>query len=150
MFDTSYTRGPFDNSPSSPNSLGQGLAALLLGQPTGGLIDNNDSQANQSTYWALYFHDNWRASRKLTLDLGVRWEYEGPMTERYNRSVRGFDPNAAQKIEAAARTNYAGQPDVLSVDQFRVRGGLLFAGAAGQPRGLWDRDRKSTRLNSSH
>jgi hypothetical protein len=139
-FATDFTRGPLDNSPSSPGSLGQGLAAFLLGQPTSGFIDNNDNQAVQSTYWSLYFHDNWRVNRKLTLDLGLRWEYEGPLTERFNRSVRGFDTNAAQAIEGAARARYAMQPDpALPADQFRVRGGLLFAGVGDQPRELWDR-----------
>ncbi len=139
-FDTTFTRGPFDNSPSSPGGLGQGLAAFLLGQPTGGYIDNNDSQANQSTYYALYFHDNWRATPKLTLDLGLRWEYEGPMTERFNRTARGFDANAAQAIEAMAKAAYAAKPDVaLPVEQLRVRGGLLFAGVNGVPRALWNR-----------
>jgi len=35
-FGTTYTQGPFDNSTSSPSGIGQGLAALLLGQPTSG------------------------------------------------------------------------------------------------------------------
>src|SRR5258708_17347589 len=41
-FTTEYTRGPYDNSPSSPGSVGQGLAALLLGIPSGpSFIDRN-------------------------------------------------------------------------------------------------------------
>ncbi len=141
-FATNYTRGPLDNSPSSPSSLGQGLAAFLLGQPTGGFIDNNDNQATQSTYWGIYVHDNWRIRQKLTVDLGLRWEYEGPLTERYNRSVRGFDPSAAQAIAAAARAAYAAKPDAaLAPEQFRVQGGLVFAGINGQPRLIWDRTR---------
>jgi hypothetical protein len=138
-FGVNYTRGPLDNSPTSPNGVGQGMAALLLGQPTGGLIARNDTQAAQSTAWALYVHDNWRATPKLTLDIGLRWEYETPVTERFNRSVRGFDPNASQAIERAARANYAAAPDAaLPLDQFRVRGGLLYAGVGGVSRGLWD------------
>jgi hypothetical protein len=139
-FGTAYTQGPLDNSPSSPSGIGQGLAALLLGQPTTGTIDRNGSQAIESTYWAFYLHDNWRATRKLTLDLGLRWEYEGPVTERFNRSVRGFDPNAAQPIAAKALANYAANPDPsLPVSQFQVKGGLLFAGQNGVSRMLWDR-----------
>ena len=139
-FGTNYTQGPFDDSASSPGGIGQGLAALLLGLPTAGSIDRNDSQASQSTYWALYFQDNWRVNRKLTLNMGLRWEYEGPTTERYNRSVRSFDPNVVQPIEAQAQAQYALAPDPsLPVDQFRVQGGLLFAGVGGQPKYLWDR-----------
>jgi hypothetical protein len=139
-FATDFTHGPFDNSASSPGSIGQGLAALLLGQPTTGTIDRNDSQAIQSTYWGLYVHDNWRASPKLTLDIGLRWEYQGPVTERFNRSVRGFDPNASQPIAAQALANYATNPDAaLAASQLQVKGGLLFAGVGGVPRLLWDR-----------
>lgn len=139
-FGTGYTQGPLDNSPSSPGGVGQGLAALLLGQPTSGYVDLNASQAIQSTTWAFYFQDNWRATKKLTLDLGLRWEYEGPITERYNRSVRGFDAAAPQAIAAQAAAAYAARPDIaLPVDQFRVRGGLTYAGINGQPRTLWDK-----------
>jgi hypothetical protein len=140
IFGTDFTRGPLDNSPASPGSVGQGLAALLLGLPTGGLLDLNDTQAVTSTFWSLYLHDNWRVSRRLTVDIGLRWEYEGPVTERFNRSVRGFDASAGQAIEAQARAQYAARPDAaLAVDQFRVRGGLLYAGVGDTPRLLWDR-----------
>ncbi|HWQ54374.1 MAG TPA: carboxypeptidase-like regulatory domain-containing protein [Bryobacteraceae bacterium] len=139
-FGTGYTQGPYNTSSSSPSGVGQGLAAFLLGQPTVGGIERNANQATQSTYWAFYFHDNWRVSRKLTLDFGLRWEYFGPTTDRYNRATRGFDSTAVQAIEAAAKAAYTAKPDAaLAADQFRVRGGLLFAGVDGRPRTLWDR-----------
>ncbi len=122
-FSTGYTNGPLDSSPASPLGLGQGLAAFLLGQPDSGLIARNATAASQSTFWAVYLHDSWRASRKLTLDLGLRWEYEGPTTERYNRSVRGFDPQVVQAIQAPAQAAYAAAPDpALSANNFQVRG----------------------------
>lgn len=139
QFNTNYTRGPLDNSPSSPSSVGQGLAAFLLGQPTGGFVARNDSEALQSTYWAFYVHDNWRVNRKLTVDVGIRWEYEGPSRERYNRSVRGFDFTSAQAIQGAAQAAYAANPDpALPVSQFKVAGGLLFAGRGGVPAQFFD------------
>ena len=101
----------------------------MLGTADYRIIDRNDSQAIQSTYWGLYVHDNWRATPKLTLDLGVRWEYQGPVTERFDRSVRGFDPNAAQPIAPKVLANYAANPDpALPPSQLQVKGGLLFAG----------------------
>ncbi|HLY62020.1 MAG TPA: carboxypeptidase-like regulatory domain-containing protein [Terriglobia bacterium] len=139
-FDSTYTQGPFDNSPSSPDGgIGQGLAAFLLGIPSSGSIDHNATAASQSTYYALYFQDDWRATRKLTLNYGLRWEYEGPTTERYNRSVTNFNFNAAQPINAQAQANYALNPDpALPVNQFQVRGGLDFAGVGGQSNYLWN------------
>ena len=138
-FATTYTNGPYNTSAASPSGLGQGLAALLLGQPTSGSMTRNADSAAQSTYWAFYLHDNWRVSQKLTLDLGLRWEYEGPTTDRFNRAVGGFDALAVQAIEAQAKTAYAAAPDAaLSPDNFRVRGGLLFAGVGGRSREFWD------------
>jgi hypothetical protein len=138
-FDTTYTRGPLDNSTSSPSGLGQGVAALLLGIPTSGYINRNANEALTSQYEALYFHDNWRATGKLTLDLGLRWEHEPPETERYNRAVNGFDPTATLSITSQALANYTAHPDAsLLPSQLHVLGGLEFAGVNGQPRGFWD------------
>jgi hypothetical protein len=58
----------------------------------------------------MFFHDDWKLSHKLTLNLGLRYELEGATTERYNRNVRGFDPNASSPIEAAAKAAYAANP----------------------------------------
>ena len=139
-FSTAYTQGPLDNSPASPGSIGQGLASMLLGIPTGGEIDRNADSAATSTYWAFFLQDNWRVSSKLTADLGLRWEYFGPTTERFNRSARGFDFNYVQPINGAAQAAYALQPDPsLPTDQFKLTGGLNYAGMNGQPRLLYDR-----------
>src|SRR5712691_400716 len=96
-FNTDFTRGPLDNS---PGQFGQQLAAMMLGQPTGGFIDRTASRANQSLYHAGFVQDDWRVSRRLTLNLGLRYEYEGPITERYDRNIRGFDATLASPIEA--------------------------------------------------
>jgi hypothetical protein len=138
-FGTTWTRGPFDNSAASPK--GQGTASLLLGLPTGGRVDRTTNFASQSTVYSLYVHDDWRVTRNLTLNVGVRYELEGPVTERFNRSVRGYDFGATAPLQAAAKANYAASPiPELPVDQFRLVGGLTFAGVDGQPRTLFRRD----------
>jgi hypothetical protein len=139
-FANSYTRGPLDNSPAAP--VGQSLAAMLLGLPSGGQFLRRDSYAEKSTVWSMYFQDDWRIGRKLALTLGLRYELEGPLTERFDRTVRGFDPSFLQPIEAQVRANYARSttPEVTP-EQFFVRGGLTFAGVKGEPRELWRRDR---------
>jgi hypothetical protein len=137
-FGTSYTNGPLDNSPASPGSVGQGLASFYLGIPTAGTIDRNDSYAVQSTYGGFYVQDVWRVNRTLTLTLGVRYEYCGPMTERYDRTVRSFDPAAQLTIAALAKANYSANPSpLLPSSAFNVAGGLTYAGANGQSRSVF-------------
>jgi hypothetical protein len=136
-FNTNWTRGPLDNSPAAP--VGQGLASFLLGLPTDGSMDVNASLAQQYQVSALYFQDMWRLRRTLIVNLGIRWEHEIPVTERYDRAVRGFDFGAVSPIAAAVQAKYAQHPAAqLAPADFHVRGGVLFAGVNGQPRELWD------------
>jgi len=135
-FDTTWTRGPFNNSPAAP--MGQTLAAFLYGLPGSGNFPISDSYAEQSTVPALFLQNDWKVSRKLTLSLGLRYERPSPVTERYNRSVRGFDASVASPIQAQALANYARSPiPEVPVSQFKAFGGLTFAGVNGQPRTLW-------------
>ena len=49
--------------------------------------------AGQQIYRALYFGDTWHATSRLTLNLGLRYELQGPWSERFNR-LSYFDPSA--------------------------------------------------------
>jgi hypothetical protein len=136
-FSTSYTVAT-DGSASAPSGVGQGMAAFLLGQPTGGTINISDTYSIKSSMYGAYLQDDWRIFPKLLLTLGLRYEYAGPMSERFNRSTRGFDPSATLPITARVEANYAASPvPELPTAQFRARGGLLFAGDGGQPHTLY-------------
>ncbi len=127
-FSTNWTRGPLDNSASSP--FGQDLASFLLGLPTSGSFDVNTHNSTQAKYGAIFIQDDWRVSPGLTLNLGLRWEHEGPATERYYRSSDGFDATAVNAISAAAAAAYAKSPvPQVPVGQFQTIGGLTFSGA---------------------
>jgi len=143
MFTEAYTRGPLDNSPTAPR--GQALASMLFGVPSGGslTIPAATDYAMQSKMFAGYFQNDWKVTRKVTLTLGLRYELETGITERFNRSVRGFDATAAQPFESAVVANYAKNvtPET-SASQFSVNGGPTFAGVNGS-RGVWGLDKNN-------
>jgi hypothetical protein len=144
FFDSTWTRGPLDNSPAAPGQLGQSVAAFLLGLPTSGVMVRPASYDERSSTWGFFVQDDWRIGSRLTLNLGVRYEFETPMYEVENRSVRGFDLAAVQPIEAAVREAYARNPmPEIPVAQFNLRGGLTFPGVEGRPRGLYETPKNS-------
>ncbi len=141
-FGTAWTRGPLDNSAAAP--AGQGLASFLMGLPDSGSADINASYAEQSIMTSLFIQEDWKATPRLTLNFGLRYELETPIAERFDRTLRGFDYDAASPIEAAARAAYARAPiPEVPVANFQVRGGLLFSGQNGVPRGLWETDKNN-------
>ncbi|MBL8207314.1 MAG: carboxypeptidase regulatory-like domain-containing protein, partial [Blastocatellia bacterium] len=139
-FSSAFTQGPLDNSPGA--AIGQQTAAFLLGQTTGGIIDRNTARSNQTLYHGMFFHDDWKISQRLTLNLGLRYEYEGATTERYNRNIRTFNLTVTSPIEAAAKTAYAAAPiPELPASNFNVKGGLVYLDANN--RAFWGADKNN-------
>jgi hypothetical protein len=85
---------------------------------------NSKDVATQSKYYAGYVQDDWKASRKLTVNLGVRYDLDIPRTERYNR-METFDPTIASPL--ASQAGIAG-----------LHGGVRFVGVNGYGRRQYD------------
>jgi len=139
-FTRSWTQGPAASTASA--TAGHGVATLLLGTPTAGSVANNAKSASQSVYHALYLQDNWRVTKRLTLNAGLRYDYQTPITERFNRMNRGFDELTPSPIAAQAEANYAKAP-IPEFTGFKVRGGITFAGNSGNERYNFEPDRKN-------
>jgi hypothetical protein len=90
-FDGDYTEVPYTGGGST------GLAQLLL-TPTASTVPNGfdnvggvDSMFasnfhptdDSRNYYGAYFQDDWKVTRKLTVNLGMRWDYFEPYAERY-------------------------------------------------------------------
>jgi Carboxypeptidase regulatory-like domain/TonB dependent receptor len=127
------------------NSTGQNfqdVASFLLGLPTGGSIEINATRLNDTWYHGMFVQDDWKLSERLTVNLGLRYEYEAPTIDSQNRNVRGFDPAALLGITTAAEAAYAANPLAqLPASAFKVRGGLQFA--TDQNRGFWNADKNN-------
>jgi hypothetical protein len=84
--------GTFTSLPGI-GSTGSGLADLLLGVPaTTGISTNNYEFRYLTNYASLYFQDDYKLTPKLTVNLGLRWEFDGPTSEMNGQNY-SFNPS---------------------------------------------------------
>jgi hypothetical protein len=91
--------GAFTGNPSA-NAAGNPLADLLLGLPTFSLrgVGKTDFLFVSKSI-SGFFEDNWRVKPNLTVALGIRYEYNVPMTEKKNR-LTNFDFATGTVVQA--------------------------------------------------
>ena len=109
-FARDMTQGP---DPRAPTNLGGiGYASFLLGTGNGA-ISHQVLPATANRYFGLYAQDDIKVSRKLTLNLGLRWDLETGETERHN---------------AMSAIDLAVQNPLSKTTGLNLLGGYLFAG----------------------
>ena len=106
-------------NPTSPAGTGAGIASYLLGLGSGGALLNYMFSAQEQRYAGAFAGDTFKVTQKLTLNLGVRWEYPGYWSERFNRAAV-FEPNAVNPVVQSLGLPYQG--DIVLVASARYPG----------------------------
>jgi len=78
---------------SSPNSRANSLGSFLLGIPDAASNQQATTMANSVHYYAAFVQDDFKVSSRLTLNLGIRWDMDTPLSERTDKMF-GWDPDA--------------------------------------------------------
>jgi hypothetical protein len=114
------------DTPSAVNDdTGSDLADLLLGYPASGEVETTTPLQTYADYFAVFAQDDLRLSRRLTLNLGLRYETETGLKEDHNQLAVGFDSTAVSQLSGNTQ----------------VKGGILFAGVDHNPRDIGDLSR---------
>jgi hypothetical protein len=110
--------GGVSSNNKNNNQLGVNGAGLFLGAGSWWIRPGaNVAAAFSQKYYAVYSQNDWRASQKLTINLGLRWDLQPGTTERYDR------------MSAV---------DLDATNAFGSKGAVVFPGVGGYSRNLWD------------
>ncbi|MDP9161619.1 MAG: TonB-dependent receptor, partial [Acidobacteriota bacterium] len=96
----------------NPSEEGTGLASMLLGFPGDGQLNIKSAIQNKSKETAFYVQDDWKVTPRLTLNVGLRYEWSTPYTERSNRiQFSDFAGNSGVTVDLTApKTDSGGNP----------------------------------------
>lgn len=107
----------FTRQSATSNSGGADIADLLLGYPTSASTYVSTKLFEYVRYFSGFVQDDIRLRNNLTLNIGMRWEHETGLQEKYNNLIVGFNPSALNSLSSVV-----GVP---------VKGAVQFAGQAG-------------------
>jgi hypothetical protein len=111
-FPVGSTAGP--DPANVTQGTGQGFASFLLGVPDnantnyGGATGVNAQLATEKNYLGGYVQDDWKATPRLTVNAGIRYEVQTPLSERHNKQ-QYFDFTAINPFGAGTGISTPGE-----------------------------------------
>jgi hypothetical protein len=117
------------NATSPASTSRNAIADMLLGYPSAGTFPLNTGVDDFVNYSSVYVQDDYRASSRLTLNYGLRFEHETGLAETDNHLAVGFDANAISPLNVTIPAGL----DPLHPEARQVKGGLIYAGVNGAP-----------------
>ncbi|HXA07570.1 MAG TPA: TonB-dependent receptor [Bryobacteraceae bacterium] len=134
LFQVGQPRGRFSfsgeftaDSPSSGDGSGNGLADMLLGDPTTSVISTLTYFGNRQHTYGAFVQDDYKVTSTLTLNFGLRYDYTTPISEAHNRQSN-FDFATGQLIVAGVNGASPGLT-TMDKDDFAPRAGLAWSPA---------------------
>lgn len=109
--------GVFSFATSAPKTTGNVLADFLTGNPATMEQDTPDEAITNSWYYAFFVQDSYRIIPRLTLNLGLRYDFQTPPTDNSQNRESTFVPGSASTVIPTAPA------------------GMLFAGDSGVSKG---------------
>jgi hypothetical protein len=125
IYPTTFNFGSVSTAGPDPETAtnGDSIASLLLGVGTGGSTGVSVRPFASKHYYGTHLQDDWKVTRRMTLNLGIRWEYQTAPTDRFNEQ-NYFDFNATNPISSALGST--------------VKGTVVYNGVGGVGRGLYN------------
>lgn len=140
-FRAGYTQGP--NPDVSSNNAGLGFASFLLGAQSNATFEYGTPVTLFHKYYAVYLQDDWRVTRRLTLNLGLRWDLETGTQETQGR-LTTFDFHALSPL--AGRVSGYIDPVAGPLPAYPDLKGLVHFDNPGEPEWVADKKRFAPRV----
>ncbi|MGH9438182.1 MAG: carboxypeptidase regulatory-like domain-containing protein, partial [Terriglobia bacterium] len=141
-FDFSSAQTSCDPNPGGPcmalnygsTASGNAIASMLMGVGSGGGQGIQISPNMSLHSYGMYIQDNWHATKRLTINAGLRYENQRPATERFNRLMY-FNTGVANPIGQEISPLYG--ESINQVFGGELLGGFQYADASGSQYGRY-------------